>query len=77
MTRIPERALSTLKEIAALTGQPRQEILEKALEAYRRQLFLERANAAFAALKADRREWEAEREERKAWDVTLADGLDE
>lgn len=77
MTRIPERALATLKEVAALTGESRQEILEKALEAYRRQLFLERANAAFAALKADRREWEAEREERSAWDVTLADGLNE
>lgn len=77
VARISDQALNILKEIAALTGESRQEILLKALDAYKRQRFLERANAAFAALKADRQEWEIEQEERKNWDVTLSDGLDE
>ncbi|MGI9951341.1 hypothetical protein V3F56_03180 [Moorellaceae bacterium AZ2] len=76
MTRISEQALNVLKEIALLTGESRQEILLKALKAYKRQLFWEQANAAFAALRADSKEWEIEQEERKAWDVTLSDGLD-
>lgn len=77
MARISDRVLNMLKEIASLTGESRQEILLKALDAYKRQRFLEQANAAFAALKADSQEWEIEQEERKAWDVTLNDGLDE
>ncbi|MCG0278028.1 MAG: toxin-antitoxin system protein [Thermanaeromonas sp.] len=76
VTRISEQVLKMLKEIASLTGESRQEILLKALDAYKRQRFLEQANAAFAALKADRQEWKIEQEERKAWDVTLNDDLD-
>jgi len=77
VTRISEQVLKMLKEIASLTGESRQEILLKALDAYKRQRFLEQANAAFAALKAAREEWEIEQEERKAWDVTLNDDLNE
>lgn len=76
VTRISEEALNILKEIACLTGESRQEILLKALETYKRQRFLEKANAAFAALRADSEEWELEQEERKLWDVTMNDGLD-
>jgi len=43
-----------------------QEIVGEAIELYRRQLFLEKVNAAFAALKTDQQAWEEEREERAA-----------
>ncbi|GEA15468.1 hypothetical protein E308F_17120 [Moorella sp. E308F] len=76
MTRISEQALEILKEIAIFTGESRQEILLKALEAYKRQRFLEKANEAFAALKSNPDEWKAEQEEREAWSFTLGDGLD-
>lgn len=49
-------------------------ILEKAVEEYRRARFLEEANQAYAALRADPEAWQAELEERAAWDATLADG---
>jgi hypothetical protein len=66
-----------LRELMAKTGQPARVILKKALENYRRKLFLEEANRAFADLKKDRKTWKAELEERKAWDSTLRDGLRE
>jgi len=49
----------------------------KAAELHRRQLFLERTNNAFAALKSNRKAWKEEREERAVWDTALLDGLKE
>lgn len=66
-----------LRSLTSQTGESMQTILDKAVESYRRQCFLERANAAFAALRNDTDEWQAEQEERAAWDVTLADDLEE
>jgi len=53
-----------------------QEILDKAVELYRRQRFLEESNRAFEALRANTTAWEEEEAERKAWDATLADDLE-
>lgn len=44
-----------LLELAKKTGESQEAVLEKALEAYRRQCFLEENNAAFAALRGKRR----------------------
>ena len=52
-----------------------REVPERAVECYRRQRFVEEANAAYAALRADSQAWLQERQEREAWDATLADGL--
>lgn len=54
-----------------------QDVLEKAIEAYRRKRLLEMGNLAYAALKDDPKAWEQELAERKLWENTLADGLDE
>ena len=51
-------------------------ILNKANERYRRQKFLEEANASYAALKANRKKWEEEIAERRLWDRTNADGTE-
>lgn len=48
----------------------------RAIEHYRRQKFLERINADYAALRADPEAWREEQEERDAWDSTLMDGLE-
>jgi hypothetical protein len=48
--------------------------LEKAMERYRRQRFLEAANASYAALKVNRKKWKQEIAERELWDRTNADG---
>lgn len=65
-----------LKEAVAETGEPMIEVLAKAVDAYRRRVFLEGINADFAALRNDRRAWTEERSERAAWDATIADDLE-
>ncbi len=65
-----------LKELAAGSGESMQVILDKAIEQYRRQVFLQQANLAYAALRNKPEAWQAELEEREAWDVTLSDGLE-
>jgi hypothetical protein len=50
-----------------------QTILAHAIEAYRRECFLEHANAAFETLRNDPKAWRREQEERAEWDATLRD----
>ena len=54
-----------------------QELLAKAVEAYRWQRVLALTNAAYAALREDPASWQAVQEERAAWDAALADGLED
>lgn len=74
--RIAPETHSKLKELAEHIGESMPTVLERAVEAYRRQQFLEEANRAYAALRTDPQAWAEELEERRAWDATLADGLD-
>ncbi len=73
--RIDSSTHKMLQSLSAQTGRKMQEILGEAVELYRRKLLLDKANAAFAALKADSQAWKEEQEERATWDVTLLDGL--
>jgi len=73
--RISETTTETLRDLAARTGESMRDILERAIEQYRRQRFLEELNAGFAALRNDPEAWKEELEEREEWDRTLADGL--
>jgi hypothetical protein len=52
-------------------------ILKHAVEAYERARFLEGLNADFDALRSDAKAWSEEEKERKDWEATLADGLDD
>ncbi len=63
-----------LLQLAELEQISIQTVLDRALESYRRELFLKQANAAFDALKQDTEAWGEELEERELWDSTLADG---
>lgn len=74
--RIKSHTRELLRELAVQTGQPHQELLARALEIYRRHLVLEETNSAYAALRADEGAWADERQEREAWEATLADGLE-
>ncbi|MBI4317092.1 MAG: ribbon-helix-helix protein, CopG family [Chloroflexi bacterium] len=75
--RISDTARETLRELAARTGRSMQDVLETAIDAYRRQQFFDEVDAAFRALKESPEEWQAEIEEREAVDGSLADGLEE
>jgi predicted transcriptional regulator len=73
--RISPAARQVLEELAEQTGQTTTEVLERALEVYRRKLFLEQVNAGYAELRADPEAWAEHQAERKLWDATLMDGL--
>lgn len=74
--RVSRRTRDALREMTETSGHSMQEVLEKALELYRRQQLLEATNAAYAALRADPDKWNDLEAEREAWDATLADGLE-
>ncbi|MBM4329634.1 MAG: toxin-antitoxin system protein [Deltaproteobacteria bacterium] len=75
--RINQKSHNILRKIASTEGKPMQAILEAAIEEYRRQRFLHEANAAYAALRNDPKEWKEELAERKEWDSTLIDGQED
>jgi hypothetical protein len=74
-TRISASAHGVLRELSKAEGKPMLALLDEAVEALRRQRFLEQLNAAYATLRADPRTWEAVVTERRVWDATLPDGL--
>lgn len=74
--RVTKQTHQQLAALAKENGLSMQTILDLAVEAYRRQSFLEALNADFAALRAKPEEWAEEMEERKLWEQTLADGLE-
>ncbi len=76
VVRVTKSTREVLRELAAKSGEPMQTILERAIEEYRRRRFLEETNAAYAAFKQDKAEWEPFQKEQAEWDVTLLDGLD-
>jgi len=74
-SRISSSAHGILRELSKAEGKPMLALLDEAVEALRRQRFLEQLNDAYATLRADPRTWEAIEAERRAWDATLPDGL--
>ena len=76
MIRVSVGTRETIRELSAETGDSMHGVVDKAIEAYRRRVLLDRANAAFAALRDDPEAWREELEERAVWDATLADGLE-
>jgi len=72
--RLTDATRAVLRELARESEESMQEVLAKAVEAYRRQRLLEQTNKAYGALRRDADAWEMLQEERAAWDVTLADG---
>jgi len=73
---ISEAAHQVLKEFAEKTGQTMTDVLDRAVDAYRRKLFFNQLNAGYAELKADPKAWAEHLAERKLRDTTLMDGLD-
>ena len=72
--RISDSSRRILRELSQRDNKSMQTVLEQAIEAYRRQTFLEGLSADFAALRDNELEWQAEKTERATWDITQADG---
>ncbi len=74
--RVKRETWEEVRRLSDQSGEPMQEILARAVEAYRRRHVLLAANAVFAAIRDDPDAWKDEQEERRAWEGTLSDGLD-
>jgi predicted transcriptional regulator len=74
--RISKTTHATLRSMATESNESMTEILDKAIEAYRRQRFFDELNASFATLRSDPGAWAEEVAERSAWEGTLGDGLE-
>jgi hypothetical protein len=75
--RITRSSHAVLRQLAEETDESMTEILNRAIEAYRRASFLAGLNRDFEALRADPAAWEEELKERREWDAALADGLED
>jgi predicted transcriptional regulator len=75
--RVTEHTHALLRELAAATGEPLQQVLEEAVERYRRDRFFADLHAAYARLAGDQAAWQEELDERTELEGTLADGLGE
>lgn len=75
--RISKVTWDTLRNLAARSGESMQTIIDRAIEGYRRQSFIEQANKAYLALRENPESWESERQERREWEATLADSLED
>ena len=75
--RVDEKTRERLRALSKSTGRTMTEILSDAVEAYRRHLILAKTNAAFARINSSPAEKASLDKERKLWDRTLRDGLDE
>lgn len=73
--RINPKTYIMLRNLAEQSGEPMQSIIAKAIELYRRENILAKANLAFANLRKDSPAWEEELKERQDWDLTLSDDL--
>jgi hypothetical protein len=73
---ISEKSRQTLRELSEHTGGAVRDILDQAVEDYRRKVFLEAVNAGYAALRADPEAWAEVEQERRSMAGSLMDGLD-
>ncbi|HYL99395.1 MAG TPA: toxin-antitoxin system protein [Blastocatellia bacterium] len=75
--RVSDKSREDLREISNQTGESMAEVLAKAIEAYRRTVFMDQFNAAYAVVRSDEQDWRREQDERLLWDATLGDGLED
>ena len=74
--RITRKSKELLKELSRDTGTPMVEVLDSAIEDYRRRMVLEETNRAYGRLRSGSKDRNGLDPELAAWDTTLADGLE-
>ena len=75
--QISEKSLEIVRNISERNGLQMSDVLDKAVETYRREVFLDDTNRAFETLKEGSDSWQEELEERALWEDTLSDGVNE
>jgi predicted DNA-binding protein len=74
--RIDQEHKDILKELSQMLGKPASGVLQEAIKQYRKTVYMEDLNRAYARLRADEEAWAEELKERELWENTLGDGLD-
>jgi hypothetical protein len=75
--RVSLRTQTIVRQMAKQSGISMQDVLEQAIDLYRRKHLLETANLAYASARSQMALQQEIAEEQQAWDATLADGLQE
>lgn len=74
--RVNESTHAIINSLAKELGESMQSIVDKAVERYKREIFLESLNQDFKRLRENEEDWVSELEERKLWENTLLDGVE-
>lgn len=77
MMRITDATAENLNALVEMIGESKQRIMERAVEAFRREQFFKQTNEQFERLKADPEAWAEMEQERKEWETLLGDVLDD
>jgi hypothetical protein len=75
--RISASSYRILKTLSQEKGRSMQSVIDQAIEDLRRRKLLEETDLAFSRLRADKEAWKDEAGERKIWENTLFDGVEE
>ena len=73
--RIGKKTRDILRALADAEGKSMGTVLEEAVEAHRRLLFLHAVNDAYSTLRENPVEWTGVESERREWDDSVLDGL--
>ena len=74
--RVNETTHTVIRNLANELGESMQSIVDKAIERYKRELFLESLNQDFKKLQENEIDWKNGLEERRLWENTLLDGVE-
>jgi predicted transcriptional regulator len=74
--RVSRETHKKLNELVRMSGRSTQEVVDDALELYRREQLLKAINDAYAVLRETPEAWNELENERVEWDLTLNDGLE-
>lgn len=77
MIRLKAADKEYLRRLALQRGESMTKVVEHLLEDHRRRSFFGGLSADYANLRKDSSAWEAEQQEQRLWDTTLADGLED
>ena len=75
--RIKPHSHQALRELARTSGKSLQDVLERAIEGYRRNRILDNVNDSYARLRSDQNRWREELDERALYENTLMEGLED
>jgi len=75
--RVSEETHTTLKSMAKDQGIPMTELLDELVRKARNAEIIRQINEGYARLREDPQAWAEELEERRLWECTLLDGLED